>query len=238
MRVAVVTAVSFVVACLGYNCSPKSPIINNAADDPGIVSTPSATQSPSDGLRMGKNLETRYEAMLVALKGESAKLGIGSLRDSPDVVGTEVRVLVGFGLAHPRCFILTTRNGKHEATLVAGKVIGGRAALNKEGNVLSTKVALHDPASGWDKLEEFLKDQGIESPIKLSLDGDQLSDPDEEQIVVEVKSGSVHSMVFFRLNTESEDGKKAWRIWERLKREFGVRMGWADLRGDANIRQN
>ena len=220
---AVLATLIFTIAYLGYNCSCVSSKLNNATNDSAKVSTPTATQSPADDLKM-KDLESRYELTLSALSAESAKLGISSLKDSSDAPGTEVRVLVGFGLAHPRCFILTNSNGTHEASFITAKVRGGRAAMDEEGRILSTRIALHSPASGWDEFEQFLKNQGIEYPLKLSLDDNAALDPDEEVIVVEVKSGSVYRMVFFPANTESEDGKKAWAVWEKIRREFDIKM--------------
>ena len=217
MKLSVLTALILVVAFLGYHCSSRSKISNNRTGGAGNTST------PADSLKMRKDLQSRFEEMLTAVRSESAKLGVSSLKDSPWEPGIEVRVLVGFGLAHPRYFILTSRRGTHEASLITAKVVGGKAVIDKKGRLLSTKMVLSAPSSGWDEFERFLKDQGIESPIKLSLDDVDIPDPDQEIIVVEVKSGSVYSMVFFPSNTESEDGKKAWAVWERIKREFHVR---------------
>lgn len=218
MRVAVLTALIPLVACLNYRCSPRSKISNNSPGGAGNLST------PADKLKVRKDLQSRYEDMLIAVKSESAKLGVSSLNDSPEEPGTEVRVLVGFGLAHPRYFILKNRSGTNEAFLITAKVVGGKAAMDGKGGLLSTKITLSAPSSGWDEFERFLKDQGIESPIKLLLDDRDTPDPDQETIVVEVKSGSDYSMVFFPSNTESEDGKKAWAAWEKIKREFNIRM--------------
>jgi hypothetical protein len=89
---------------------------------------------------------------------------------------------------------------------------------------LRLSLRLSAPSSGQDEFERFLKDQGIDSPIKLSLDDRETPGPDEETIVIEVKSGPIYSMVFFPSNTETEDGKKAWAVWEKIKREFNIGM--------------
>jgi hypothetical protein len=219
MKIAVLTTVILLVACLSYHCSSRSKIGNNRPD--GVRSN---APTPADRSKMRKDLQSRYEEMLTAVKSESTKLGVSSLKDSPEEPGLEVRVLVGFGIAHPRYFIFTNRSGRNEAFLITAKVVSGKAAIDKKGRLLSTRIALSAPSSGWEEFERFLKDQGIESPIKLSLDERETPDPDQEIIVVEVKSGSVYSMVFFQQNTESEDGKKAWAVWEKIKREFNIRM--------------
>ncbi len=223
MRVAVITGITLALACVGYHCSSRTTNGNDGRGGTSKISIPTGTQSPTDGLKTRKDLESRYEAMLIAIKGESAKLGMSSLRDSLNVPGTEVRVMVGFGLAFPRCFILRNSNGKYEAFFVTAKIVGGKAAMDRNRRILSTRIASPAPASGWDEFDRFLKDQGIESPIKLSLDDRYTPDPDQETIVVEVKTGSVYSMVFFFSNTESEDGKKAWAVWAKIRREFDLK---------------
>jgi hypothetical protein len=217
MKAAVLTALILWAALSSYHCSSQSKISTNQPDRTG------ETPTPPDGLKISKELQSRYEDMLTEVRSESAKLGAVSLKDSPAEPGTEVRILVGFGLAHPRYFILNSRNGTYEASLITAKVVAGKAVIDEKGRLLSTRIPLSAPSSGWDNFEKFLKDQGIESPIKLSLNDRDIPDPDDEIIVIEVKSGSVYSMVFFPSNTESEDGKKAWAVWERIKQEFDVR---------------
>ena len=68
-------------------------------------------------------------------------------------------------------------------------------------------------------------DQGIDSPLKLSLDNEHVVDPDEESIVVEVKSGTLYSMVFFSLSPGNADGRKVVAVCRMVEREFNVIMG-------------
>jgi hypothetical protein len=168
--------------------------------------------------------------MLDEIKRESLKSKINNLRE--EVLSdseTEIRIWIGFGLAYPRCFILRYSNGHTKAFYLAPKPNGAKAATDSSGEVLISKAVLNAPASGWDEFNRFLKEQGIDAPLKLSLDESQLPDPDAESMVVEAKSGTRYSMVFFSLHADSEDGRKALEVCRRIEREFNVRLGCGDI---------
>jgi hypothetical protein len=227
MRLVVLTGITLLMSCMAYQCSRHSNENDGTTNPSDNVSTPSGSSALSEGLNTRKGSQSRYDAVLSALRAESAKLGIVSLIDSPPGSGTEVRVLIGFGLLYPRCFILNNRSRKNEATFIAAQAKGNNTVIKDKGRLLTTSVKLDAPVSGWDDFDKFLNDHGIGAPIKLSLDSHQTSDPDEELLVIEIKLGSEYSMVFFSPQTQTEDGKKAWQVCDGIEREFGVSMGCA-----------
>ena len=185
------------------------------------ATTKSAVQHSQDTA----DLQGEYKSVLDALRRESAKLRMTSLVDSPARAETEMRILVGFGLIFPRCFIVIEKNGEHRASFMTAKMIGTKAAMDEKGDLIPSKIPLAAPTSGWDQFDKFLKTQGVESPLKLSLDQKLEPDPDEELITIETRSGSEYSMVYFSPNTKSADGRRAWQACERIEREFGVQIG-------------
>ena len=88
-----------------------------------------------------------------------------------------------------------------------------------------TKISLESPKSGWNEFAEFIKKQGIDIPMRLSLDDQYMPDPDEESIAIEAKSHGNYGMVFYTLSTKSEDGHKALEVCRRIQQEFGITLG-------------
>src|ERR1700738_2075851 len=173
---------------------------NSKSDSKAISSNNSANQKPSPDVseKGEKELRSQYEAMENEIRGASRRLGIENLSDSSGSVD-EIRVWLGFGLIYPRCFILTNVQGVRQARYLAPKVIGGRAESDTKGDVVFVKNVVGSPKSGWDKLDGFLREQGIDSPIKLAAESQHTIDPDEQVIAIEVRSGTTYSMVFFHL---------------------------------------
>ena len=151
------------------------------------------------------------------ITNEAQKIGIKNLKDTGRGPGTEIRVWVGFGLLYPRCFIMTERNGRREAFHITAK---------RNANRISTpKLLLVSPKSGWDEFSSFIKQHGIDSPLKLSLDKQSEFDPDEEAIVIEVMSNGKYEMVFYDYSNTSGDGRKAIAVCRKIDQEFGIQMG-------------
>ena len=151
------------------------------------------------------------------IRNEAGKIRIKNLEDTADGPGTEIRVWVGFGLLYPRCFIMTERNGRREAFHITAK---------RSANMISTpKLLLASPKSGWNEFTNFIKQHGIDLPLKLSLDKQSEFDPDEEAIVIEVKSNGKYEMVFYDYSNTSPDGRTAIAVCRKLDQEFGIQMG-------------
>ena len=225
MKVAFLTVVICVFATLGYHWSRMPKTVNHSASPSANVSTSAETQLHSDGLKRRIDLQSLYKTVQEAIKRESAKLRITNLSDSVLTSGTETRIWVGFGLTSARCFILQNTRGKREAFYIAPGIVGSEAARTAKGKVFRNKIVLDSPQSGWDEFEKFLKEQGIDSPIRLSLDNQFRPAPDGELIVVEVGAGTAYGMVFFSVFTESDDGQKVLRVCRRIEKEFTIGMG-------------
>ena len=182
-------------------------------------------QLDTDELKQKQDLRRQYQAVEMALKHESERLRIKNLSDSGSDSGTETRIWVAFGLRYPRCLILKSIDKKKaKAVYITANGIRGGVATTPEGGFIHQNT-LGAPKAGWDNLDKFLKDQGVSSPIQLSLDEQHLDDPDEESIVIEVKSGTQYSLVFFSRYTETADGRKAVAVCQRIEEEFKIRMG-------------
>ena len=221
MRLAAVIIALVVFVSWWSQCSS-----NSKSDSKAISSNNSANQKPSPdvGEKREKELRSQYEAMKNDIRRASRKLGIENLSDSSSGTTDEIRVWLGFGLIYPRCFILTNVQGARQARYLAPKVVGGRTKSDKKGDVVFAKNVVGTPKSGWDKLDGFLREQGIDSSIKLAAESQHTIDPDEQVIAIEVRSGSTYSMVFFHSGNEGMDAQKALNVCRRLESEFNVKM--------------
>jgi len=184
-----------------------------------------ALRQEDKSLKREDQLSTQLVVMQQAIKRESSKLRIQNLKEDSANPGPETRIWVGFGVFHPRCLILKGTTGKRTAVYLGTNEGAGPAANSAKSRDIITNTVLNAPISGWDKFDRFLIDQGIDSPLKLSLDNEHVDDPDEESIVVEVKSGTLYSMVFFTLSPENADGRKVIAVCRMVEREFNVIMG-------------
>jgi len=187
------------------------------------VSGSAETGTDSSEMKGNKDSRIRFDAMGVALKRESLKLNLTNLKDAKlSNAESEMRIWVGFGLLYPRCFILRNVDGEKQAYYIAPHDIAFKADPDR---ALMTKIAVGPPRNGWPQFDALLKAEGFTAPIRLTLDDKDRADPDEEMLVVEVKSGSEYSVVFFPLYTESEDGRKTIALCTIIEQEFAIRMG-------------
>ena len=217
------TSLLFVLLGLGCQCAGSSDRVATLTNN--NVSTNVQTQSNSDS--KGKtDLQNRYEDMLHAIKQESLKSRITNL--SEEILSdseTEIRFWVGFGLAYPRCFILRYSSRQPRAFFLAPKTSGAKGAIHTSAEVSRVRTVLNAPASGWDEFNSFLKGEGIDYPLQLLGEENQIVDPDAESIVVEIKSGTRYSMVSYSLDPDTDDGRKVVEVCRRIEREFNVWMG-------------
>jgi len=202
--------------------------VNSESNSANPSASPSSSieKSVADDVKRKRIVQDQAEAIQRAIKRESLNLKINNLRDDVSDAEPEIRIWVGFGLLYPRGFIMKVQDGRQEAFYVSPKILGSKP----DGKVKMTKVSLGSPKSGWNEFAEFIKKQGIDSPMKLSLDYQHVPDPDEESIIIEAKSHGTYEMVFYALSTKSEDGQKALQVCRKIEQEFGIRMGCAEVR--------
>ena len=187
---------------------------------PEPLAVNSATPAPTDeGL-----LTMSYEQMLPKVAGLSKQASIPNLKDLslPDAQ-TEIRLWKAFGLAYPRCLVLKIDNGNPAASFVTPKIVGNKAVFRKR-NPVYINVPLNAPHSGWENLLAYLKQNGIDSTIGLVVDKRYLPYPDAEALVLEMKTGSRHTMVYYIDSTVTPNGKKAFAICENLQNEFDIQL--------------
>jgi hypothetical protein len=182
--------------------------------------TPSSEGSTTEGLP-----PVPYDEMLRQVAGLSEQAGIPNLKDANLRNGQiEIRIWKGFGLTYPRCFILGITNGIPAASYSAPKTIKSKAVFHK-GNPVYVNTPVNAPHSGWDNLLTYLKEHGIESSVDLALDKRHMPDPDSEELVLEMKNGSRHTMAYYDDSTASEDGKRAFAICHKIGDEFDIHLG-------------
>ena len=166
-----------------------------------------------------------YEEMLPKMAGLSKQASIPNLKDvSLSDVQTEIRLWKAFGLLYPRCFVLKIDNGNPAASFVYPKVVGNKAVFHK-GNPVYINAPLNAPHSGWENLLGYLKQNGLDSTIRLALDKRYMPYPDAEELVLEMKTGSRHTMPYYIDSTVTADGKKAFGICQKMETEFDIHLG-------------
>ena len=102
-------------------------------------------------------------------------------------------------------------------------VVGNKAVFHK-GNPIYVNTPLNAPHSGWVNLLAYLKQNGIDSSINLALDKRYELYPDAESLILEMKTGSRHTMAHYIDSTVSDDGKKAFAICEKIQNEFDIQL--------------
>jgi len=166
-----------------------------------------------------------YEEMAPELARLAKKTGIANLKNvNLSDSQTELRLWKAFGLAYPVCFVLRINNTNPTASLVKPKVVGNKAVINK-GNAVYVILSLNAPHSGWPNFLAYLKQNGIDSSIHLVLDKQHDVYPDAESLILEMKTGSYHTMAHYIDSTVSDDGKKAFAVCERIQKDFDIQLG-------------
>ena len=163
-------------------------------------------------------LQFQQEIIRDALKRATVKLHLDDLHNIQlGPTESETRIWVGFGLLSPRCFVFKNVNGVNQALFFTVQ----RSRANA--------YALTPPQSGWLTLEQILKSSGIRPPLQLKPDYQHLPDPDEELIVVELKSGAEYYLIYYPVATDTQDGKRVVELCRTIEEEFDVRMGCGAL---------
>ena len=187
---------------------------------------PYSSASPSPKPSDDEGLPTiPYDEMLRRVADLSKQAGIVNLKDANLPDGhTEIRVWKAFGLITPRCIIIRVANGNASAFLVTVKIAGGKGVFHN-GNPVYVNSPLEAPRSGWGKFFVYLQEHGLGSSVNLVLDKRYMPDPDGEELVLEMKSGSRHTMAYYNDSTATVDGKKAFGVCKQIRNEFDINLG-------------
>jgi hypothetical protein len=163
--------------------------------------------------------------MLPQVAGLAKQSGIPNLKDANlSNAQTELRLWRGLGLITPRCFVLKIDNGNPIASIATAKIVGNKGVY-RNGNLVYANRPLTVPRSGWPTLLEFLRQNGIDRSINLTLDKHYEPYPDAEALILEMKTGSRHTMVYYIDSTVTADGKKAFAVCENIQNEFDIQLG-------------
>ena len=204
-----VLTVSLLASCSAIYRQPPAPI--------EVSSSPAITDQ---GLP-----QISYEQMMAELARLSKQTGVANLKtlalaDSQ----TELRVWKAFGIVYPHCFILRIESGNATASFASPKVVANKAVFNN-GNPVYVNRPLNAPHSGWSSFLTYLRQNGIDLSISLSLDPRYEPYPDAQAVILEMKTGSHHTLAHYIDSTVSDDGKKALAICEKIQHEFDIQLG-------------
>ena len=165
-----------------------------------------------------------YEQMLPQLDRLSKQAALPNLKDiNLSDAQTELRLWKALGLAYLRCFTLKLENGNYSAFFASPKVVGDKAVFIK-GNPVYMNTPLSAPHSGWENVLDYLRQNGIDQSIHLLLDKRYEPYPDAEALILEMKTGSRHTMAYYIDSTVTADGKKAFAICKKIQNEFDVQL--------------
>jgi len=212
----------FIVAIVLFLGSPVGFCFDDYTQQRINSNSPTSSARPSDD----EGLLTRpHDEMLREVAGLSKEVGITNLKDKNLAAGqTEIRIWKGFGLISPRCFIIVLANDNATASLVAAQIVGNKGVF-RNGKLVYKNTALNAPRSGWAAFLGYLREYGIDSSINLSVDKYEMPDDDSEELILEMKIGSHHSMVYYNDSTVSVDGKRAFAVCKQIRTEFDLNLG-------------
>jgi hypothetical protein len=207
------TVLTLIVVGLLASCSATY------TQSPATVAVNSPTPTTNEGFP-----PLSYEQMLPELAHVSKQAAIPNLKtlnlsDSQ----TELRLWKAFGLAYPRCFIVKIDNGNPTASFATPKIAGNKGVFRK-GNPVYVDTPLNAPHSGWPRFLAFLKENDIDTSINLALDKHYEPYPDAEALILEMKTGSRHTMVHYIDSTVTTDGKKAFAVCDKIQNEFDIQL--------------
>jgi hypothetical protein len=175
-------------------------------------------------------LQDEDNAIQKMIKQESINFGIPNLRETKVQLQNETRIWVGFGLSIPRCFILINTDDDNKAFYVAPKIVGNKAVMDADGKVLIATTALPAPKSGWNEFKKFLNEQGVDKTLSPSPKDKSISGPDEQYIVIEVKSRDTYGMAFYSLFQGKDEIRRALEVCQRIEQDFAISMDCGEER--------
>ena len=209
------TILTFIVVGLLASCS--------ATD--GQFSVPTAVPSPSPAATDDGLPPPSYEQMLPQVARLAEEAGLPNLKDlNLSDAQSELRVWMGLGLITPRCFVLKIDNGNATASFSTVQIVGNKGVF-RNGKPVFVNTPLRAPHSGWSTFLDFLRQDGIDTSINLALDKRYEPDPDQEALILEMKTGSRHTLVLYLDSTVTADGKKARAVCDKIQTEFGIQIG-------------
>jgi hypothetical protein len=185
---------------------------------PIVVTSPSPAAT-DDGLP-----PLSYEQMLPHVARLSKEAGIPNLKDvNLTDTQTELRLWKGLGLALPRCFVLKIDTGNPTASFATPKIAGNKGVF-REGNPVYVNTPLNAPHSGWPTFLDYLRENGIDTSINFALDKRYEPYLDAESLILEMKTGSRHTLTHYIDSTVTDDGKKAFAVCEKIQNQFDIQL--------------
>lgn len=128
----------------------------------------------------------------------------------------EIRIWTGFGLQELDCFVMKKSGGKRAAYYISRKFDNEQLVLEK--------LSLTSPFGGWEKFEDYLDKNNINIDLNLSLDTEYISDPDQQYIFIEVRSGTAYKFIWYPSTSNHIDGKKVIAACSNTNKEFDITL--------------
>ncbi|HEY0462392.1 MAG TPA: hypothetical protein VGC97_24880, partial [Pyrinomonadaceae bacterium] len=125
------------------------------------------------------------------------------------------------------CFIIQGSDDKRVASLFTVYADGnGDFKKSAKGKTIVDKRIFQEPKSGWKRVNDYLIEKGVQSPLNFAWDAEErLAVEDESAITLELKKGENYSLISYRQLTKTSDGKTVIDICNHLSNEFGVELG-------------
>jgi hypothetical protein len=211
MKLRLLTVILATMLGLSLQCSQDSKRAGDSSKNTSVSTSQSESNAES---------KRRYDAMESEIESLSKELGIDNLKA---IQGRdEIRVWVGFGVTQPRLFILKLLDEPQASfyTMRTSLQANDERRLN-----VPQSTPLSSPRSGWAEFENFLKTQGLDTPVRLTQESsDYLRSPDVQVIAIETRLGDKYSLVFYHLDNPSDDAKRALTVCKRIEADFNVNM--------------
>lgn len=119
-----------------------------------------------------------------------------------------------FGIYWVECFILRKENDQMKASYIVG--------FNQPKKFRFKNHSLNDPKNGWQNLNNYLRSNGIEFDLNLTIDKELFDGPEGEEIIIEARGGEKYKMYWYPKGTKTADGKRVQQLCTKLVEEFNL----------------
>lgn len=160
------------------------------------------------------------EYHLAAIERASSKIKIPSLKKSKfEKNEAELRIWIiirQFGIYWLECFSLRKENEQIKASYIVGS--------NQPEKFRFKKYQLNEPENGWQNLSKHLISNEIDFELNLMPERQSIGAPDEDDILIEARSGEKYRMYWYPRSTKNADGKKVQLLCSKLVEEFNLNL--------------
>lgn len=176
-----------------------------------------------NGMKRGQT-QNKSEKIRIAeetLKRNSKSFGLKNLKETP-IAPSDLKIRIWSDqeiLLH--CLIISKNRDDWKASFLTGEFKGGKLKLLKKQSQENLS-----PKSDWKNLSDLFVDKNIGFPFPYELDdSDEVLEPDEGILVLEIKQGENYGLAFYRKFSDTNDGKTIIELCKLLQDEFNLDLG-------------